>query len=859
MAFRPLTVLAQFRRVVLVGGVSALCGVLVAGIALPVVAGIGITARESADAFNELPADLEIGAMNERSMVLDNDDKMLAIFYDNDDFNDGNRIYVGLDKIAPVMLEAALAVEDDRFYDRGPVDFQGVVRALISNVQAGGTEGGGSTLTQQYVKQVRLTQAEDADERAAVTAVSGPEGYRRKLEELRMAVEVEANLTKDEILERYLNIAYYGNGAYGVDVAARTYFSKRAEDLNIHEAAMLAGLVQAPDYLDPLDEAKQERVRTRRDVVLNRMADTKRASAADVDEAKQQDLSLDPQENKNKCVDAWAGYFCDYVEHELLAMEELGETKAEREQALYNGGLRIKTTLDKEAQKAADEVISDRVDPTDDAVGSLAAVEPGTGYIKAMSNSRIYAASSDEDSGISQINYAANYKMGNSRGIQPGSTFKTFVLAAAIDQGIGFDMTMNAPAKLNYDGDDKWETCDGTVSAAPEYPVGNYEGASPGRYNLVTATEGSINTYYVPLSQQTGLCDPATIAQDMGVYRAAAGVQADLNNDGEVDDDEITPKELIQVPSFSLGVNEVSPLSMAGAYAAFANRGVFCAPTGVLWVKNRAGDVLVDHREPECERVLDKGVADAVNAVLKSVIDNGTGRPMQLEGGRPATGKTGTTNDAEALWFTGSTRQLSTAVAIADVECKGDEREEYDVCQRSLQGKTLGGEYVDRAWGSRVPGPVWQKFMDSYHEGLEVKNFSKPGDDVVKGETEKVPDVRGLDVKQAEAKLREAGFSTYSEEEDSRIKKDTVIRTEPGAGSEVTKGSLVRIVVSSGKGGDDDEEGGEWGNEIGTDFGTDFGNDNGNANGGDWGNEVGTEVGNPADGNEDGDGDGGSD
>src|SRR5690606_21018902 len=298
MALRPSAVVSSVRRVFLVVGVSALSGVLLAGLALPVVAGLGLTARESADAFADMPGELDAGPMAERSVILDAEGHILATFFDE------NRIYVGLDDISENMQNAILAIEDDRFFERGPIDFQGTMRALMQNMEAGETQGGGSALTQQYVKLVRVAQAETKEELAEVQASSGVEGYRRKLEELRMAVGVEQELSKKEILERYLNIAYYGARAYGIEAAARTYFSTSAAELTIPQAAMLAGLVQQPHNYDPT--RNPEAALARRNTVLNRMAQTGRITEKQAAAARQQKLGLDVTPVSDGCTDAWA-------------------------------------------------------------------------------------------------------------------------------------------------------------------------------------------------------------------------------------------------------------------------------------------------------------------------------------------------------------------------------------------------------------------------------------------------------------------------------------------------------------------------------------------------------------------------
>src|SRR5215204_1213435 len=393
------SVIAALRRVLLIIGVSGLAGVLVAGIALPVAASLGLTARESANAFSDLPAELDVKPLAEQSRIVDASGATLATFYDQ------NRVTVTLDKIAPVMQQAILAIEDHRFYEHGPIDFQGTARALLGNLDAGDlscgdgcTAGGGSTLTQQYVKLVLQDQATTPKERRAATISTGADGYVRKLRELRLAANVENQLSKDQILERYLNIAYFGGGggsggAYGVEAAARYFFSTTAAQLTLNQAALLAGLVQAPSEYDPTDNP--EKAVGRRNQVLSRMGEIGMIKPT-----------------RAGCVSTWAPFFCDYVYHELMLMEELGATPEDRERNLLRGGLTIRTTLDPKAQHAAQDAMSDRIASTDSAVGSLAMVEPGTGYIRAIANSRGYG----QETGQSYINFAVDKSMGSAGG-----------------------------------------------------------------------------------------------------------------------------------------------------------------------------------------------------------------------------------------------------------------------------------------------------------------------------------------------------------------------------------------------------------------------------------------------------------
>ncbi len=687
------SILITLRRACLVVGVSCLAGLLVAAVALPVAAGLGLVAREGATSFGDVSVELQpANALPERSRILDAEGNPVATFFEE------NRVYVPLDAVAPVMKDAILAIEDHRFYEHGPIDMQGTARAFVTNFEAGEVTGGGSTLTQQYAKLLLISQAETDEQRREATETS----YARKLRELQLAIEIEQELTKDQILERYLNIAYFGSGAYGVEAAARQYFSTSAAELTLPQAAMLAGLVQLPSQYDPTrdPDAAQER----RDVVLSRMAELGRVTDEEASAARAQGLGLKPTATPNGCTASSAPFFCAYVVHELLQMEELGATPEEREQTLRQGGLTITTTLDAQAQAAANDAVADRVAPTDTAAAALASVEPGSGEVKAMTTSRGYG----NGAGETYLNYAVDQNMGGGLGMQAGSSFKPFVLAAAIQQGISVNTSIRSPQVLDVGGE-TWQTCDGSVRAPSDYAPRNSTGS--GTFTMRQATARSVNTYFIQLSQRTGLCDPWTIATQAGLTRS----------DGE---------PLGQNPSFTLGPYNVSPLGMAEAYATFAARGVHCESRSVLQVTDRDGRRIYAS-EPTCNRVLEEGVADGVNALLQGVMesDGGTGRAMRLDDGRDAAGKTGTTNDSVAVWFVGYVPQLATAVGVADPDVDPETGR-----LETLDGRTYNGERISEACGSCIPGPIWKQMMDAALDGVEDEDFTEPDPRVIGGD-----------------------------------------------------------------------------------------------------------------------------
>lgn len=690
--FRIGAVIATARRLLLLVGISAIAGVLVAGLMLPVAGSLGLGAREGADAFTEIPDDLEIHTPAERSRMTDSEGRTMAVFYEE------NRRIVELEDVAPVMQDAILAIEDHRFFERGPIDLQGTTRAFISNLEAGETVGGGSTLTQQYVKLVLLDQADTAEERARVLADSGPQGYLRKLRELRMALSVEEELTKEQILENYLNIANFGGPAgqsnYGIEAAARHYFSASADDLTLTQAATLAGLVQRPTAYEPT--RNPEAAIGRRNAVITRMAELGMVDEEEAAEARQADLELDITETRSGCVSSWAPWVCDYAINEISQMEELGDSPEERIELVQRGGLEIRTTVDRDVLRAAEDAVSARVAPTDSAVGTIAMVEPGTGEIKALANSRDYGPEGD---GYSMINYAVDKAMGNSNGIQAGSAFKPFVVAAALDQGLEPDLRIDSPDEIDMSGE--WfDACWNDQSRVRDLDYEPQNSTQGGDITMREATEYSTNTYFVQLLQRTGICEPARIAERSGVWKQVPSTTE--------------PQPLDQVPSFALGSNTVAPLGMAEAYAMFANRGEHCESYLVTEVLDRDGETLVE-REPECDRVLDRDVADDVNDILTGVIesDGATGTAMRLDGGRPAAGKTGTTDDTVAVWFVGHTPQLAAAAAVADL----------DPPQRTLNRGTFNGQVMPQVFGGNLPGPIWREAMNDALEGEPQEDF----------------------------------------------------------------------------------------------------------------------------------------
>lgn len=640
-----------------------LAGVVAALLVLPVVGGIGLASRNSAQAFSNLPSDLTEVALPQQNTIVDSNGDTLAVLFAQ------NRIEVPLEEISPIMQQAIIAIEDQRFLNHAGIDFRGTLRASIST-GAGGQVQGGSTITQQYVKQILLTAATTKEEQEAATAVS----INRKLREARYAIALENKLSKKEILEGYLNIAYFGAGSYGVEIAARRYFSTNADNLTLSQAATLAGLVQNPSRFDPTQYP--ERAQNRRDDVLNAMVNTGYITQEQADAAKAISVGsdLDPADLPNGCTSSIAPFFCDYVLTVLRNDPVFGETPEARARLLDIGGLTIKTTLDRKAQVSSQKAVEDRI-PYDDASGkaaSITMIRPGTGEITAMAQNRKWGRSGV---GYTTVNYGAPVDANGTVGFQAGSTFKAFTIAAAFKQGWDPFKVINSPEKKEFE---EFVECETGDKFAP-YEVQN--STASGAFDILSGTAYSVNTYFVGLEEQLGLCDPPDIAK-------AAGVQQGNGEDFE------------KFPCFTLGCFDVTTLDMAVGMATFAAHGIRCNAIAITEVKDRYGENL-EVPSADCARTIDLQVADSTTAVLAGVIDGPvkgrTGQAMDL--GRPAAGKTGTTDSSAAVWFVGYTPDMAAAVWVGDP--RGGQK-------YPMKGVTINGRYYSQVFGSTMPGPIWR-------------------------------------------------------------------------------------------------------------------------------------------------------
>lgn len=737
------------RRALALGVLGCLvaAGVVATTIAPPV-ATMALSAQAAVDYYESLPSTLPEQPLPTRSVMLAADGTRIAQFYSE------NRVPVRLEEVPRAMREAVIAIEDARFYEHQGVDVRGTGRALVNNLLGGSTQGG-STLTQQYVKNVLLNAADDDATRAEVTSQTS---YLRKLREAKLALELEKSSTKDDILEGYLNIAYFGDGAYGVGTAAQRYFSKDIAEVSVAEAALLAGLVKNPTGYDPTDHPAA--ARARRDVVLGRMLALGSIDRRQYRRAVDAPVRLDVSEPTNGCTDSRYPFFCQWVKQQLESDPVFGRTQAQRNERLYRGGMTIETSLDPRAQDIAQAAVDGALGRDNRVAAAAVTIEPGTGRVQAMALNRTFGVPRPGRFDKTEVLLPVMPSF------QPGSNFKPFTLAAALERGFDPATKIYAPPTYSPPG-----------LSAPEGGFANFGSAATGNLDARQAVARSSNTWFVRLEEQTGVLNVASMAERLGI--------TSLPRTGER---AITAADA----ALTLGVYEVSPMEMAGAYATFAASGVHCTPLPIDAITGPdGGGVQVPDRD--CHQVIPASVADTVASIMTETIDgtdpSRTGAEQSI--GRPVAGKTGTTQDNAAVWFSGYTPQFATSVWV------GDPRGGFAY---PLQNFYAYGSFVPRAYGGLVAGPIWEEIMRGVHEGLPVQQFPTPSQTVTMGNV--APDVRGMSLDAAFRSLSEAGYQVRlapaNAERDEVLPADVVAVQVPAGGSYLGLDSTVTLTLSAG-------------------------------------------------------------
>lgn len=593
----------------------------------------------------DLPSvyDSEAFAYSEKTRIYASDQStLLAEFYLQD------QQPVELDEVCDYVVKGTVATEDARFYEHDGVDFYGIARALVNNLN-GGTLEGASTITQQLVRNTLLSK--EANEIS----------LKRKVREAQLALNMESAYSKDEILLMYLNTINYGDGCYGIEAAAQHYFQKAAADLSITEAATLIGIPQSPTYNNPV--TYPDNCLKRRNLVLDRMLTSNIITAEEHEAARAEDLNLDVAPARSADGIYEYPYFTSYVRSELLSMLSYEE--------VFDGGLTVYTTIDPTLQEYAEEaadVARAEIDGSgnSDVELSLTCVDPATGHVLAMIGGEDY----DEN----EFNLATDAKR------QAGSSFKTFTLAACIEQGTNPLSKINCSKSYEYNG---WQ-------------VSNSTGSDYGTRTIEEATWLSSNTGYARLVTEDDGVTPASVV-DMAKRMGVTGSESEGYG---------------AYPAITLGVAQTNTLTMAGAYATFAANGIYHKVSPIAQIVDKDGNISYDNNTPAGEQVITHEVAYATTRVLEGVLTEGTAKGYSLSSGQVAAGKTGTSENTRDLWFCGYTPQYSCAV---------------------WTGADPEREMTSAAW-SRI---AWKTFMDKALEGQEKKDFDAVDDPPYESELSK--------------------------------------------------------------------------------------------------------------------------
>lgn len=703
-----------------------------------------------------------------------------------------NRTSIPLRWIPRHVRRAVIAIEDERFYQHDGVDLKAVIRALLENLRQGEIAEGGSTITQQYVKKAIIAPGATAEQ-----------SMERKIKEAILARQLEKRLSKQEILKRYLNTVYFGEGAYGIQAAAHAYFSRGAARLSLRQGASLAGLIKSPEAYNPIKNPRA--AKKRRNLVLSQMRKLGWVSKKRARRVKRQGLSLEPAKDRLRYP---APYFIDYVKRLITfdpRFDALGRTPTQRTEELFEGGLRIFTTVDLRMQKAAEAAVQQVLYLSTDPYASLVAIDPRTGYVRAMVGGRDFFASKRRDP-HAKVNLATVIEPGlgpprsggdaPGAGRQAGSSFKVFALAAALEDGITLSKT--------YDAGGSCITLPLPGSSEPYTPC-NYEGSAYGEISLLEATVNSVNTVFARLGAEIGPKSVVRTARKMGIR---------------------TP--LLPVLSAPLGSNGVNALGMASAYGTLAANGRHHPPVAITRILDSRGRTLY-RAEPKSKQVLDPVTSYLTTSALEQVITRGTGSAAGI--GRPAAGKTGTAQEYRDAWFAGYTPNLTAAVWVGYPE---GQIEMKTACYDTSACRPTRIQVTGGSW----PAEIWQTFMlralanapaidfqapqsgitrvvidtrngclagpftptDARAEAVFAANTAPTRSCIEPGDRNQVPSVLGLSVEAATQTLRAKGFGVAQDRrQTSEAPPGVVIGQSPSGGAAVASGTTVTLVVSEAK------------------------------------------------------------
>jgi membrane peptidoglycan carboxypeptidase len=752
-------------------GIAVVAGLMLTVGVMPAIALTG-SAKGGSGLFAALPDDLKIQKFQQKTEIYAKNGKkdvLLASFFNQ------NREVIGWQDVPATVKNATLAAEDVRFYEHGGVDPMGIVRALVSNVTHGGSQGA-STISQQYVKNVCIQEAEllptQKEVEAAYAECTG--GIQRKLREARNAIGLEKVYKKDQILLGYLNIAGFGGRIYGIESAAQYYFDTHAKDLSIAQAASLMAIVNNPNYLRIDVKGNLAANKERRDYILANERDHGMITAAEYAEAVKTPITTKITPTNTGCAQAKsAAYFCDYVVNVIKNDPAFGKTAAERYNKLQSAGWKIYTTLDMGLQKKAKTAMTAYVPSQSpagaDLGGAAVSVEVGTGHILSMVQSKRFDDTGGKGTSgpgytATAVNWNTDEAYGGSAGFQPGSTYKTFTLIDWLEKGHGlYEIVDGSPRTLPP----------GALKAcgqpAAGWQVGNDEANEGGYQTVMQATARSVNGAYASMAEDLDLCQIRDVAKSLDVHRA----------DGT---------DLQTNPSSVLGTNEIAPLTMATAYAGIANGGKVCSAVAIDHITTASGEE-VPAPKTQCQQSIPSSVATATGYALHGVLTgNGTAAAdAGATGSAWGFAKTGTTDEAKSTWVVGGTTKVVSAVWVGNVNA-----------QKTNLRQVYGWSPCGIAANARHC--LWRDIMAANQAALPgATTWGQPDPQYLYGQKVALPDVTGKTVKEAKSLLQKAGFQVkVGGTTASDIEAGAVAATDPPAGTQVSAGSTVTLTRSSG-------------------------------------------------------------
>jgi membrane peptidoglycan carboxypeptidase len=773
-------------------GLSAVAGLLVTASVTPVLAMTGLAGTQALTLFDQLPESLNPSTPMEQSTIYatapDGSTVELASFYEQ------NRVPVTYEQVSPSLYDAILSSEDKNFYSHGGVNIGATVKALVDNVR-GTSSRGASTISQQYVKNVLIQKCEQEVDTTSetysedlqqcwldATNATGAKGIERKLQEMRYAIQIEKDFSKNDILLGYLNIANFGGTVYGIEAAANYYFSTTAANLTVAQSATLAGIVQNPNTFR-IDKPEQGTATSaegvalnttadgysltldRRHYVLGRMLADGKITQAQYDEADASVITPALNPPTQGCAAAGtSAYFCQYVKSIVLNDKAFGETAQERTDLLRRGGLKIYTSLDYRIQSPAAEKMSEVVPANADNQYFGAAgvsVEVGTGRILSMTQNTTFTETPTDDQAYTSLVFAGDKQHGNSGGFQVGSTYKLFTLIDWLEKGHSVNEVLNGTVQTNL----KIPVC-GAKQNTNTKEIGNFGGGGGSTGSVLNFTKNSLNSGYFAMASKLDICDINLVADRMGVTLA--------NGDKVTDEN---------VPFDVLGPKNISPLAMANAYATVASGGKYCTPRAIDRVVGADGKERELPASSCTDGVLQPEVAATAAFALQSVMGGGgTGSRANPNDGTPLIGKTGTHD-------TWSTMMIESSTKVATAVWAGRWQGQENIYRKRANGWNLND----------MRYPVAQAAQAAANDAYPAGAFPKPDGKLTRQQLATVPNVVGKSVEEATAILTDADFQvSVGSAVDSDLAVGLVTAQDPNG--EAAVGATITLTTSNGQG-----------------------------------------------------------